>query len=381
MMRVSTRLDFTTSLGHAAPGSVDRVFSTARELERQAVVTTSRLALVGFGTVGRGLVEILLEKRQLLEDGYDYRPRVVAVTDLFHGSCYDPAGLDLQTLLDIVAEGGSLNDYPGVQTEWDSLETIRGSGADVVVEVTVTNLETGEPAISHCQAAFAAGAHVVTTNKGPVALKWRELSAEAAAQGVQLRFEGTVMSGTPVLSTASEALAGCEIVRLRGILNGTTNFMLSEMEQGRSYEESLSIAQKRGYAEADPTADVEGIDVVAKVVILANVVMGADLSPADVSREGIVGLDAAVVAGGLDRGRRWKLIGQVEKVGGQLRGSVAPMELPLDDPLAAIGGVTNALSFETDLVGPVTIVGAGAGREATGFALLSDLLAIDRAAG
>ena len=145
MMRVSTRLDFTTSLGHAAPGSVDRVFSTARELERQAVVTTSRLALVGFGTVGRGLVEILLEKRQLLEDGYDYRPRVVAVTDLFHGSCYDPAGLDLQTLLDIVAEGGSLNDYPGVQTEWDSLETIRGSGADVVVEVTVTNLETGEP--------------------------------------------------------------------------------------------------------------------------------------------------------------------------------------------------------------------------------------------
>ena len=221
----------------------------------------------------------------------------------------------------------------------------------------------------------------MTTNKGPVALKWRELSAEAAAQGVQLRFEGTVMSGTPVLSTASEALAGCEIVRLRGILNGTTNFMLSEMEQGRSYEESLSIAQKRGYAEADPTADVEGIDVVAKVVILANVVMGADLSPADVSREGIVGLDAAVVAGGLDRGRRWKLIGQVEKVGGQLRGSVAPMELPLDDPLAAIGGVTNALSFETDLVGPVTIVGAGAGREATGFALLSDLLAIDRAAG
>ena len=129
------------------------------------------------------------------------------MADLFHGSCYDPAGLDLGQLLDIVAAGGSLDDYPGAQTGWDSLETIRASGADAVVEVTVTDLETGEPAISHCRAAFEAGAHLVTSNKGPVALKWRELASEADARGVQLRFEGTVMSGTPVLSTAAEALA------------------------------------------------------------------------------------------------------------------------------------------------------------------------------
>jgi len=183
-----------------------------------------------------------------------------------------------------------------------------------------------------------------------------------------------------VLSTAAEALAGCDFARVRGILNGTTNFILSEMGQGRSYNESLATAQQRGYAEADPTADVEGFDVVAKVVILANVVMGADLRPGDVSREGITGLDAAQVTGAADAGKCWKLIGQVEKAGDQVHASVAPLALPLNDPLAAVDGVTNAVSFETDLVGPVTIVGAGAGREATGFALLSDLLAIHRSA-
>ena len=163
--------------------------------------------------------------------------------------------------------------------------------------VTVTNIETGEPALSHCREAFGAGAHVVTTNKGPVALAWRELSELAASQGLQFRFEGTVMSGTPVLSTATEALAGCEFVRIRGILNGTTNYILSEMEQGRPYAEALATAQELGYAEADPTADVEGFDVLAKVVILANVVMRAELGVEGVSREGITGLDAEAEIG------------------------------------------------------------------------------------
>lgn len=341
-----------------------------------------KLALIGFGTVGRGLVEILQQKRELLSDRFGYTPRVVAVSDVYHGSCHDPDGLDLGRLLGLVAEGGaepgSLGRYSETVCEWDSLQTICRSGADVMVEVTLTNIETGEPAKSHCVAAFEAGSHVVTTNKGPVALAWRELSELAASRGVQFRFEGTVMSGTPVLSTATEALAGCEFGRVRGILNGTTNYILSEMEQGRPYAEALATAQELGYAEADPTADVEGLDVLAKVVILANVVMGADLRVGDVAREGITSLDADVVAGAPGEGARWKLIGQVERIDGQVTASVAPLALPLDDPLAAVGGVTNAVTLETDLVGPVTIVGAGAGKEATGLSLLSDLMAIQR---
>jgi len=343
---------------------------------------TQKLALIGFGTVGRGLVEILCEKRNLLRDEFGYESRVVAVTDLHHGSCYDPGGLDLDRVLALVAqeggEPGSLSRYSDQVCDWDSLQTIRNSGADTVVEVTVTNIETGEPALSHCREAFEAGAHVVTTNKGPVALAWRELSELAASQGLQFRFEGTVMSGTPVLSTATEALAGCEFARIRGILNGTTNYILSEMEQGRPYAEALATAQELGYAEADPTADVEGFDVLAKVVILANVVMRAELGAEGVSREGITGLDAEAVAAAPALGQRWKLIGQVERVDGQIAASVGPVALPLDDPLAAVGGVTNAVTLETDLVGPVTIVGAGAGKEATGLSLLSDLVAIHR---
>ena len=151
------------------------------------------------------------------------------------------------------------------------------------------------------------------------------------------------------------------------------------MEQGRPYDEALATAQELGYAEADPTADVEGFDVLAKVVILANVVLGAEIGVTDVSREGITGLDAAAVAAAPGLGQRWKLIGQVERRDGKVVASVAPVALPLSDPLASVGGVTNAVTMETDLVGPVTIVGAGAGKEATGQSLLSDLVAIHRA--
>ena len=344
---------------------------------------SQKICLIGFGTVGRGLAEILRDKRDLLAEQFEYQPTVVAVSDVFHGTCHDPAGLDLDRVLELVsrkgAEPGALTGYSDTVCEWDSLETIRQCGADAMVEVTLTNIETGEPALSHCQAALEAGAHVVTTNKGPVALAWRDLSRLARSRDLQFRFEGTVMSGTPVLSTATEALAGCDFGRIRGILNGTTNYILSEMEQGRPYEEALSTAQELGYAEADPTADVEGYDVVAKVVILANVVMGADLNVADVVREGITGLDADSVSSAPGRGGRWKLIGQVERVGEEVVASVTPVELPLEDPLASVGGVTNAVTLESDLVGPVTIVGAGAGKAATGMALLSDLVAIQRA--
>ena len=344
---------------------------------------SQKLALIGFGTVGRGLAEILREKRELLLAEFGFEARVVAVSDVYHGSCFNAAGLDLDRVLELVDSGGadpgSLAAYSEQVCEWDSLETIRNSGADTVVEVTVTNIDTGEPAVSHCRAAFEAGAHVVTTNKGPVALAWRDLKDLAESRGLQFRFEGTVMSGTPVLSTATEALAGCEFARVRGILNGTTNYILSEMEQGRPYDEALVTAKELGYAEADPTADVEGFDVLAKVVILANVVMGAGIGVEEVSREGITGLDAEAVAAAPALGQRWKLIGQVERNDGRITASVGPVALALDDPLASVGGVTNAVTMETDLVGPVTIVGAGAGKEATGLSLLSDLVAIHRA--
>ncbi len=334
------------------------------------------LAIIGFGTVGQGLAELLLKKEDQLSEQYGFEARVVAVSDLLKGAVYDPDGLDLATLMETVQGGGRVDDYPGGTKGWDSERTIRETNANVIVEVTYTDVKTGEPALSHCRAAFEAGKHVVTTNKGPVALAYRELNDLAAAHGVQFRFEGTVMSGTPVIRLAQNGLAGATILGFRGILNGTTNYILSQMEAGQSYEEALKQAQELGYAEAVPDADVEGWDAVGKVVILANVLMGGDLRIEDVEREGITGITEDDVAAARAAGERWKLIGSGCWADGQVVARVQPVRLNLSDPLAGVSGPTNAVTFETDTLGDVTLVGPGAGRTATGYALLGDLLDI-----
>jgi homoserine dehydrogenase len=259
------------------------------------------------------------------------------------------------------------------------MKTIRETNADVVIEVTPTDIRTGEPAISHIRAALAVGKHVVTTNKGPVVLAMRELLELAAANEVQFRYEGTVMSGTPVLNVGQRFFAGNRIDRIRGILNGTTNYILTQMESGKSYGDALKEAQRLGYAETKPDADVLGHDALGKVVILANRLMGANLRVGDVSCEGITGITAEHVARSAAAGKRWKLIGEARREGDRVIGSVAPRELPSSDPLAHVQGVTNAITFTTALLGDVTIEGPGAGKKETGFALLSDLLEIARA--
>jgi homoserine dehydrogenase len=345
---------------------------------------THNLALIGFGTVGQGLAEILLDKGDVLAARYGVRFQVVAVSDLLKGSLYHPDGLDLAALLDVARRTGSLEGYPlhpGLATGWDSLRTIRESNASTVVEISWTDVQTGQPAIDHVRAAFESGKNAVLTNKGPVALAYRELAELAADRGVQFRFEGTVMSGTPTMRLAQQALAGCEILEVKGILNGTTNYILTQMEGGQSYADALAEAQRLGYAEADPTADVEGWDAAGKVVILANVLLGGDLRVADVERTGISALTLADVAAAKAAGERWKLIARVwretgEDAGQIVRASVQPTCLPLSHPLAGVSGAVNACTFTTDLLGDVTLVGPGAGRMETGYAVLGDLLDI-----
>lgn len=336
-----------------------------------------RLAFIGFGVVGQGLAEILLEKKNVLKDCYGFEYLVVAVSDFNKGSAYSPDGLDLSTLLEL-AKQNKISEYPGARTGLDALNTIKETNADIVLEATYTDIETGEPAYSHFKAALESGKHLVTTNKGPTTLFFRELSDLAAKKDVRFLFEGTVLSGTPALNLCHLCLAGNDVTEIRGILNGTTNFILTNMEKGKSYEEALKEAQELGYAEAKPDADVEGWDALAKVVILAKSVMGADIGVGDVDRSGITGIKLQDIEQAKKEGKRWKLIGKVTKEGGSVRASVRPEKVELTDPLASVGGATNALTFVTDLMGEVTIVGAGAGKKETGFSLLSDLLSIHR---
>ena len=262
-----------------------------------------------------------------------------------------------------------------------AIRAIEQIDCDVVVELTPTDLVTAEPAIDHVRAALGAGRHVVTTNKGPVALYFPELAALAAAENVKIGVEGTVMSGTPTMWLGDEALRAAGVTRIEGILNGTTNYILTQMAAGADYADALADAQALGFAEADPTGDVEGFDAAAKVVILGNLLMGGSLTMADVKRSGMSGLTADDISSARAAGCRWKLVGTVERAvaAGQLEARVELRQLPDDDPLASVSGATNAITFGTDLLGNVTLVGPGAGRVETGVALLVDLLAIHRA--
>jgi homoserine dehydrogenase len=339
---------------------------------------TYRLALIGFGHVGQGFVEILRDRGADLAQRFGAQFQITAVSTKRRGSVYDLRGLDPATLLAALDAPGHLESLPVHYRGWDPLRLIRESNADVVVEVSPTDLQTGEPAITHVRAALEAGKHVVTANKGPVALRYPELSALARACGKELGVEGTVMGGTPVLRLGQELLSAAGIHRMQGILNGTTNYILTQMESGATYAAALAEAQARGYAEANPAGDVEGYDAAAKVVILANLFLGAALTLAQVDRHGITQLTPADIDAARAAGERWKLIGRIEKQAGQVTASVRPTRLPLAHPLAGVNGVGNALTFSTDLLGDVTLAGAGAGRVETGFAILSDLLAIHR---
>jgi homoserine dehydrogenase len=337
-----------------------------------------RLVFVGFGTVGQGLAELLLAKRDELKKRYGLDWTVTGIADTLKGNAYDAKGIDLAKALAMAAKGEPLAALDRGGKGWDALAMAKQAKADVLLEATYTDIKTGEPATSHIRAALDRGVHVVTTNKGPLALHYRELAQLAAKRKVEFLFEGTVMSGTPVLNLLRETLAGAEILEMQGILNGTTNYILTRMEEGLSYEAALAKAQELGYAEAVPDADVLGWDALAKVTILANVVFGAALKPTESPCEGITKITAADIAKAKAEGKRYKLIGRVWREGGAVKAAVAPRLVDLSQPLAGVMGATNAVAIKTDALGEVTIVGPGAGKAQTGFSMLTDLLHIVR---
>lgn len=335
-----------------------------------------KIALIGFGNVGQGLAQILRDRSGALAAEQDFRPRLVAIATRSRGTLVNPNGLDPAALLTAMAAGGldRYPDAPGLDRSWNAARIARDLEADVLVEASPSDLQTGGPALGLCRAAFASGKHVVLANKGPVAVAYPELAAAAQAAGKRLLFEATVMAGTPSLRLALEALAGAGITRARGIINGTTNYILTQMEGGMSFADALAQAQAIGYAEADPTADVDGWDAAGKARILSAALFGQLRTFSEMQVEGISRLTLEDIAAARAAGERWKLIADVTP--DSL--AVAPVRVPLAHPLAGVMGGTNAITYTTELLGDVTLIGAGAGGVPTGFGLLSDLLALHR---
>lgn len=344
-----------------------------------------RLSIIGFGTVGQGFAELLSTRRDLLRQEYNLDLALVSAANARSGFIYREGGLDIPALLQLATSRRPLTAHPGVMHWENPLEGLRATGGDILVEATPTNLHDAEPGMSHLRIAISKDMHVVTANKGPGALAASELFTLARQHGVQLRMESTVMAGTPVISTIREGMAGASVHALHGILNGTTNYILTALAAGQSYAEALADAQVRGYAETDPTADVEGYDAVAKTLILAALVFGRSLKPGSVKRQGITTITREQVQQASEQDKRIKLVASLRLLAGDerkeevLEARVAPVALPLSDPLSRVDGVMNALTIATDTLSEVTIIGPGAGRIATGQGLLADVIACARA--
>ena len=335
------------------------------------------IALIGFGGVNRALADIIATDEEKFYREMGFNLRIVAVSDLFLGSVYTPEGIDLTLLAALPVAQGACATLPNGKATAENEDIIKNSNADIVVEATVTDSVTGQPATSHCRWALSTGKHVSTTNKGPLAFAEKELMDLALKNNVGFEYEGVVMSGTPVLRFADKLLKGSEIHQFSGILNGTANYVLGLVEQGHTFADAITSAQKQGYAEADPSADVEGKDVMLKVIVLANRLWGANLTRDNVQCQGITGLTETMVKEAVAEGCHWKLVGKVSKQeDGSVVASVSPEKLSLEHPLAGISGAVNAITFTSGMLGDVTVSGPGAGRIETAYAILSDIIAI-----
>jgi len=329
-----------------------------------------RIWLVGTGTVGTWLAGVLGSQRERLAARYGLDAAIVGAASARGGFVYDANGLD----------PASLADAAGGRSHWPStIEGLRATEADLLVEVSASPAD-GEPGVTHMREALQRRIPVVTSNKWPVALHGVELAALARSRGVAFRAESTVMSGTPVLGTLAEGLAGAIPVALRGLLNATANFILTRMADGRSYEDALAEAQRAGLAERDPAADVEGHDTVAKVMILSGLVFGRQLRRGQVTCRGITAVTEREIAQAASAGERIKHVATLGFAGpggaGSVTARVQPELVGHDDPLVNVNGTTNAVVFEADPVGQVTITGPGAGPQLAGQGVLSDIIAV-----
>ncbi|MGB9853262.1 MAG: homoserine dehydrogenase [Candidatus Bathyarchaeales archaeon] len=330
-----------------------------------------RIILVGYGVVGQSLTRLFLSRRAELAKNYGFRPRVVAIADR-GGVAVNPKGLDLERILQVKTEGRTVAaDSVYGRLSMSVFDVIDSVEAEAFVEASPTNVKDGEPALSHIKSAFKAGKHVVTSNKGPLALALPALTELAEHNKVYFRFSGSVGAGTPILEFAKKCLYGERIVSIKGVLNGTTNYILTEMaEKHVTFDEALEKAKKLGYAEADPSMDIDGIDTACKIVILANWAMGKKVTLKDVQVKGIKDVTIKDIEEAAKNNCLVKLVGSVN---GKLE--VKPENVPKESPLA-VSGTLNAVTFTSEFAGEQTIIGRGAGGVETASAILRDLLDI-----
>lgn len=334
-----------------------------------------RIAILGYGNVGRALVAMLAEKADVLRERHHLTVGVSGILTRSAGGWFAVEGI---SPADVVASGWPTGAIPaGAQPfAGDSRAFATDAPGEVLVELTTLNAATGQPALDHVRAALSSRKSVVTANKGPVAHAYRELRALADQHGVGFRFESTVMDGTPIFNMAAASLPATHIASFRGLLNSTSNYVLSRMALGETLEQAVSGAQRLGIAEANPANDLEGWDAAVKATVLANVLLDADLRPGDIGREGL-GADAMRQAQeALLPGQVLKQVAGAERDGERVSARVRLEALGPNDILAHLSGMEAGLTLRTDTMGDLTIIEGEGGPGQTAHGVMADLVAI-----
>ncbi len=329
-----------------------------------------RLCFLGFGNVGRALARLLVSKTNELRNNYGIEWEITGVATRRMGWRASENAIDVRKLL---AGNDDTATHHGID-EW-----LARAKPDVVFETTSLNPETGQPAIEHLKKSLLAGAHAITSNKGPIVYAYDELNEIAVAQGKRLMFESTVLDSAPVFSLFRETLPAVRIRGFSGVFNSTTNVILETMEEGRSFAEGVKTAQELGVAETDPSHDVDGWDSIMKVCAIARVILRVPLMPSDVRREGIRGLDSATLQAARAEGKPFKLLSRATvNADGSVSAIVRPEQIALNDPLGGVRGTSLAIHFELDTIPGLTVISHRPNLQSTAYGLLADFVNADR---
>ena len=337
-----------------------------------------RTAIVGYGGVGRAFVQLInIKKDYLCKEGLQIQVNYIIGRN---GGVYNSEGIDLQDFIKFGAKQRDITEYPkGVNQGISFEKMLQNRDVDVVIELTPTNKETGEPGMTHIKRSLENGINVVTANKGPILLAYKELKNIAVKNDVQLGIGCTAGGALPSINGGLMDLAGADILSIEGVLNGTTNFIINEMENNEiTYKEALKKAQQLGIAEMNPTLDVEGWDTATKLLILSNVLMNVDTLLEDISVEGITKITHEEIKNCLAEGNKYKLVGRAIKENGKIQMSVKLEKLDPTHPLYGVNGKNKAVRYISDVLGELTIIGGASGVIPASASVLRDLININR---
>ena len=337
-----------------------------------------KFCVAGFGNVGARFMKLLLEKEAQLKEEYDCEMCLTGICTRSKGALLNSGGIAIKEVLEMNEKLGRFDPGRTDFVSCDTSEMIRRADAELFIELTTLSISDGEPATGYIREALRRGMDVITANKGPEAWHFDELAALAEAKGRLFLYETIVMDGTPVFNLVKETLRGNKVLGIKGILNGTTNFVLGELEKGGTYERALKEAQRIQLAEADPAMDVDGWDGAAKICALANILMGARTNPKAASVTSVARVGQEDIKKARERGRKIKYIcsAECDEQSGIVDLRVEPREIPFDDPLCSVNGTSAAITFYTDLAGEISIVQTNPGILQTAYGVYSDLLTL-----